>query len=315
MIRKLLRFLSSTTDYRHRYGLWNGLRMARELRGDYTLAPGTPYPVLVPGWRRPVLLRAGTTDLAVFREVVVQDGLGVVLAREPRVILDAGAHIGLGTLSLAHRYPHARIISLEVDPGNLEMLRRNTEGMGQVTVLHQALWSGRSRVSIKNPEAPTYAYQVTAEGSHHGGAVESVGVADVMQDFALDEIDLLKIDIEGAEIEVFSAADRSWVGRVGVVVIELHDWLREGCSQSVLAALASQSWVRSQHGEMRCSPEVPCPLTGSAGFGSRRVSRLSQAPGSCSRRLPGVRTGWTWRGRPRRPERPKRCRGPRHSAW
>jgi hypothetical protein len=52
-----------------------------------------------------------------------------------------------------------------------------------------------------------------------------------MRDHQLESIDILKIDIEGAEKEVF-ADSTAWLGRVRAIIIELHDRLKPGCSRS-----------------------------------------------------------------------------------
>src|SRR4029453_16016552 len=58
----------------------------------------------------------------------------------------------------------------------------------------------------------------------------------LMRQYGWDYIDLLKIDIEGAEKEVFETS-ASWIGKVGIIVVELHDRSKAGCSRSVYAAV------------------------------------------------------------------------------
>jgi FkbM family methyltransferase len=248
MIAKAVHFLAATANRRARYGAWRGLRMAWQLRSDYTLPPGTPYPVTVPGWAGAVMLRAGTTDLAVFEQVVFRGEMGVPISSAPAVVIDAGAHVGLSTLTLAHRFPEARIIALEPDAGNFAMLRRNTAHLDRVVALNRALWSGPARLMLKNPEATPCSYQFTDVGGDADRTVPAAGINDLMREFGLQQIDVLKIDIEGAEIEVFGAADRSWLRHVAMLIIETHDRMRAGCTDAIVAAL-DESWTRGAHGE------------------------------------------------------------------
>ncbi len=61
--------------------------------------------------------------------------------------------------------------------------------------------------------------------------VNGITVDKIMKDFNLKKIDILKIDIEGAEKEVFQ--DTSfWIKKVNSIVIELHEDLKPGCSRS-----------------------------------------------------------------------------------
>jgi hypothetical protein len=69
------------------------------------------------------------------------------------------------------------------------------------------------------------------------GSVPCVGVEELLEELGTDRLDLLKIDIEGGEVEVFDAA-RSWIDRVDVLVAELHDRLRRGCSRAFYTATA-----------------------------------------------------------------------------
>lgn len=58
--------------------------------------------------------------------------------------------------------------------------------------------------------------------------VAAITVDRLMDEYALARINILKIDIEGAEIEVFSNT-ASWIDKVDAIVIELHDFIRPGC--------------------------------------------------------------------------------------
>jgi len=69
-----------------------------------------------------------------------------------------------------------------------------------------------------------------------------------MRNFSIDYIDLLKIDIEGSEKEVFEACD--WQDRLDSIVIELHDRFKPGCSQVVNRAL--QGFSRTTSGDLTC---------------------------------------------------------------
>lgn len=59
---------------------------------------------------------------------------------------------------------------------------------------------------------------------------------DVLREYHLDTIDLLKVDIEGSEKELFAAAD-SWIGQVDAICLELHDRFKPGCSRAFYQAV------------------------------------------------------------------------------
>lgn len=261
-IRKILEFWNSSRPLRGRFGAYRGIRMALQLRHDYSQPRGSRFLLSVPGLVRPVLLRAGTTDGRVAREVLLAHPLDIPLEVSPRFIVDAGANIGLASVFLASRYPGATIVSLEVEAGNFAMLTENVRGLGAVTPLHRGLWSGRGYLKIVNPKASSWTFRVAEAAAIDPDAVEGLGVSDILHDFGVDHVDLLKMDIEGAEYAVFSGPDLSWLDRVGVLVVELHDRLRPGCTDALERALAGRPHRREASGEyavIRFASKTPGP--------------------------------------------------------
>jgi FkbM family methyltransferase len=174
--------------------------------------------------------------MTTFREVLLGEEYKFSLDHEPRVIVDAGANIGLASIWFAIRYPNARIIALEAERTNFELMVRNVALFPNVTPLHAALWSHRGVLGIDDPQGEgVWAFQTTElrEGHDSYGVVDSITIQDLLSDYAIDRIDLLKIDIEGAECEVFSdPGSLHWIDSVDAIAIELHDRFRPGCSRA-----------------------------------------------------------------------------------
>jgi hypothetical protein len=57
-----------------------------------------------------------------------------------------------------------------------------------------------------------------------------------MKEYTIDKIDVLKIDIEGSEKEVFENSSQ-WINLVNVFFIELHDRMKDGCAKSFFNAI------------------------------------------------------------------------------
>jgi hypothetical protein len=66
--------------------------------------------------------------------------------------------------------------------------------------------------------------------------VRAVTVTDVMREFGLGTIDLLKVDIEGSEKELF-AAPGDWIEHVDAICMELHDRFKPGCTRTFFGAV------------------------------------------------------------------------------
>src|SRR6185437_11070375 len=102
----------------------------------------------------------------------------------------------------------------------------------QITAIHAALWDSDGEVRIE-PAADSGEWGFAAT---KGKGVRSVTVETLMREFGLPSIDIFKMDIEGAECEIFSRIC-NWIKSVRCFMIETHDRLRPGSSDTVRTAL------------------------------------------------------------------------------
>ena len=194
--------------------------------------------VTIPNIKHPICLRLRSTDIELCKEVLVKAQYESELPKSPNVIVDAGANIGLTSIFFANRYPEATVIAVEPDSSNYEMLIKNIAPYSNIIAVRAALWSENKEINLIDPGAGQTAYQ-----THDGSGLPNIGLQVVpgitlerlMSDFDIRFIDLLKIDIEGSEKEVFERST-PWISSVGVIAIEIHDWIRTGCSEAVHAA-------------------------------------------------------------------------------
>jgi FkbM family methyltransferase len=207
---------------------------------------GVPEEVSVqpPGIRHPLRLRLGTSDASTYENVVQRQEYGIELPFVPEVILDAGANVGLASIYFANRYPKARIIAVEAEIANFAALVRNVQPYPAVVPIHAALWNRDGMISVDKPEpeAREWAF-VTGEGS--GRPVRAITIQTLMREMSISSIDLAKIDIEGAERQVF--ADPVWLPNVRCLMVELHDSWIPGCSAVVEPAM--RGFVRADRSE------------------------------------------------------------------
>src|SRR5262249_53091106 len=201
--------------------------------------------VRVPGHAASFMLRRWSSDLAVFETVFVAKELEPQRALEPRMIIDGGANIGLSTAFYARRFPHARVIAVEPSEENLALLRVNCAGLDNVEVVSGGLWSGPGYLRIANPEDAAWALR--CEPAHAGsiGAFPAYSIDEILDRAPVAHCDLLKLDIEGAEEQVFAAAD-SWLSRVGAILVEIHG---PRARSAVEKACPATRWERHDCGE------------------------------------------------------------------
>lgn len=202
----------------------------------------------------PIFLRAGSSDMSVFKQVLIDEEYSFPLEETPHTIIDAGAHIGLSAIWFAIRYPHARIIAIEAERANFELMVRNVEAYPNVTPVHAALWSHSGVLGIEDPfGVGGWGFQTTQSDNKESssyGTVQCVTARDVIEKFDLDRVNLFKIDIEGAEYEVFSDPGSSdWLTSVDAIAIELHDRFRPGCSRAFFSRVEEELTIEKTMGE------------------------------------------------------------------
>ena len=180
-------------------------------------------------------LRARTHDIDIFELTFLLRDCDVKLQTEPRFIIDAGAHIGCAALFFASSFPRANIAAIEPDPGNYQVLLRNTRGNQRIRAIHAAVWRRPESVVIANEQDDPCAFQIkSADGQCT--TIQGLTVSAIIRECGFEKVDLLKLDIEGAEREIFDAGDLDWMNRTHAIMIELHDRFRPGCEAAFLNA-------------------------------------------------------------------------------
>jgi FkbM family methyltransferase len=194
-----------------------------------------------PKLKHPVRLRFCTTDVLTYHDIIIKEDYSFGLPPSPKIIVDAGANIGMVSIYYATRFPNARIFAIEAERSNFEMLQNNVRGYPNITPIRAALWHSEGYISVTpSPYEPFSHWGFIV--NDNAGDVPAVTIPSLMRDFGLDYIDFLKVNIEGAEKDVFEKC--SWQDWIGSVVIELHDHFRPGCTEVVDLALKEFSQCR-----------------------------------------------------------------------
>ncbi len=203
----------------------------------------------IPGFLEKINLRPGSSDIDIFEVVFIAERFKHIETKvEPKVIIDAGANIGLVSLYFARKYPDAKIFAIEPETSNYNLLTMNTKSYGNIVPIKAALWKNNSTLYIQNPNAEKWAFKVSEENKI-GEYVDAITVMDILQKTSNNYIDILKIDIEGAEKEVFSENYQSWIDKINFFVIELHEGLQSGCRGSFFSAIKNLKYKIQYIGE------------------------------------------------------------------
>ena len=167
-----------------------------------------------------VTLRSHTTDISVLKELILGGTYDPLPTdRSVKTVVDLGSNIGLSYRWLRSRYPEARFICVEPDPGNLEVLRANVSAVDDNAVIHAACVGGsRRQVSLVSTNGE-WGYRMSDVVE---GETRVVTMEDLLDDAGFEHVDILKCDIEGAEAEVFADC-APWITRVDAMSVECHN--------------------------------------------------------------------------------------------
>ncbi len=166
-------------------------------------------------------LRGG--DLFIFHEVLLDRCYTIPPALVPgvvRSVVDFGANIGSATLSFSTQFPEASFICVEPNPDNARVLAGNVAFLGaRARVLEAA-------VSDCDGEAEFATTGVAWQGRLEAGGSNTIRVAcyslpTLLERMNLGQIDVLKVDIEGAESKLFASRGEHWK-KVALIIAELH---------------------------------------------------------------------------------------------
>ena len=201
-----------------------------------------------PKVQHPVYVRLKTTDEQVYRSVLLEHEYSFGLPFYPKVILDAGANIGATSVYFANNYPEAKIVAVEPEQANFAMLIKNARQYSNIIPIHAALWNRDGEISIEDPAPGSGAHgewSYVAREGRSGTMVRAITIRTLMSELNIEAFDLVKIDVEGAEHEVFESPN--WLCGTQCLMIETHDRFRPGCSEKVDLAMCGFS--RSFRGE------------------------------------------------------------------
>ncbi len=181
-----------------------------------------------------VNLRKGdSSDVFVFFQVFIRDEYLPLFEKVsnleigPRYVIDAGANIGFFSLALSCHFPALKILAIEPDPDNYRMMNLNLEANGLIASsvsFRAALWVRRQKLFLQKKNSKEWSYAVSETKNGDGEECEATTIDDITQMEDFSKIDILKIDIEGAESALFQDLKfLNNLSRTLVLAIEIHD--------------------------------------------------------------------------------------------
>ena len=195
-------------------------QQARVRRGAVT----EPYQLHSQHLTHPVWCRPGTTDAHVFHQIfVLREYSCVDDLVDPQLILDCGANVGYSSAYFLSRFPRVEVVAIEPDSGNCELLERNLRPYGRrVRIVQSAVWSHPADLIIEAADGQEWGGQVRECRPGETPSLVATDIPTLLAGTGRDRLDLLKMDVEGAEEVIFAPGCESWLARTENIVVELH---------------------------------------------------------------------------------------------
>ena len=246
----IFRIIKLRFDLFRNYILYFGLFRAYYNYSKIRSKKGGLQSLIPANLKHPVYIRLGTSDVSVFEKIFVWREYFISNLYSPiKQILDCGANTGLSAIWFATQFPTAKVIAVEPDSKNFDLLCKNIAPYSNIIPLRAAIWSTSCHVKLENPDDRPDSFQFCRCSSDYPNSIKAIDIATLCNTYEFTNIDLLKIDIEGGEREVFSVGCDDWLAQTQILLIEFHG---EDCRKTVTQRISNFTWNHHIQGENDC---------------------------------------------------------------
>jgi len=192
---------------------------------------------------RDIFYRSGSADPFVLYQVLLKSGKKAEYylppAVRPKIILDIGSNIGASIIYFHRQFPDAKIFGFEPHSDTFRILQKNVAHLPGVMVFNYGLGATHQRIAVRADNVNFGAFNTGGRFKDRGHPSATVEcevrrLDDVLREIGIAQVDLIKIDCEGAEADVFSTLPAEILNHCQWIVGEFHDHTGFG----VLARLA-----------------------------------------------------------------------------
>jgi FkbM family methyltransferase len=217
------------------------------------------FEFLINGKNYTFSLAQDSSDTQVFDQIIFNEEYRVIIDDLERknilikTMIDAGANIGLTSIYFKAYYPDLKIIALEPSKGTFERLSLNIQSnnFSEVILLQKGLWNKVTRLKedLTFRDGQDWSFRLVESNETHLALFETTSIPVLMSEYNMDIVDFLKVDIEGGEKDIFdSKSDLSWLNKIKVIAIEIHDEFN--CRTQIETTLVNAGFELSFSGEL-----------------------------------------------------------------
>jgi len=233
--------LSQILNFRKKYGLFEAIKVYFKLK---YCVKGI---LKLPNIKHPFYYRPKTLDSYTIQEIFGKNEYDFELPFIPKYIIDGGANIGLTSIFFANKYLDSKIIAIEPEENNFNLLKRNTIKYKNISIVKNAIWKKNAIVEVKDRGFGIRGFIVEEVTTETPESFHCISILELLPENKI--IDILKLDVEGSEKFIFEDNYEEWLPNVKCLIIELHDRMIEGSSLSVFKAISNYNFSVSIIGE------------------------------------------------------------------
>ena len=149
------------------------------------------------------------------------------LRKEGTIALDIGANVGLVSYYLAQYFEKVYSIEPSTEHMNNFVLMVNYNKITNITPIKKAIYIQNGTFGFGGPESnkTMKSLHMNTPGWKEEEKVETITLEKFFEDYKIDHVNLMKVDIEGSEVEVFSHPTfKNVAHKIDIIITESHLW-------------------------------------------------------------------------------------------
>ena len=153
-------------------------------------------------------------------------------------IIDLGANIGIETIKFKFFFPNSKIIAVEPEESNFEILKKNTKNYNDIHLENYAISNKQTEMYLKNKNkniSQNYNESFFVTNEKTTNKIKTISIPYLIKKYNLKRINILKSDIEGYERYVFDDSSCEWLNKVDCIIFECpdNDHMSQGTTQNI----------------------------------------------------------------------------------
>ncbi len=168
-------------------------------------------------------------------------------------IIDAGSNIGLTSLYFLDYFKQVNLISVEPEKENFKVLQANLQNLPkqcQTQQINGGIWSSDTFLKIVSDFRDQSDWSFRVEETNNPNDIKAYSINSLLKSNNWNSIDILKIDIEGSEKQIFDVqnSDVSFLSKTKCIAIEIHDEFN--CREMIYQVLSDYNFTYFNNGEL-----------------------------------------------------------------